>query len=152
MIEHLIAPLLIPMDDDFRIGSGSEDVPICLQLTPELQKIVDLAIKDYPNGFFLVRHGLVAAGKIDDREPSKAESERPDRIVALVIRTSVGKAPGHLLYVLTENRRLIREIVLSTNAAHELFGPQGFRVDHCGLVDEDPASDLAVRPTSRSGS
>ena len=62
------------MDDDLRIGSRSEYVPTRLQLTPEFQEIVDLAIEDDPNGFFLVRHGLVATRKIDDGEPSKPES------------------------------------------------------------------------------
>src|SRR6266513_2018051 len=94
MIEHLIAPLLIPVDDDLRIASGSEDVPICFQLSPELLKIVDFTIEDDPNGFFLVRHGLVAARKVDDREPSKTESERPCDIVALIIGTSMDKGVG----------------------------------------------------------
>jgi len=123
MIEHLIAPLLIPVDDDLRIASGSEDVPICFQLSPELLKIVDFTIEDDPNGFFLVRHGLVAARKIDDREPSKTESERPCDIVALIIGTSMDKGVGHLLDVLTENRSLAPEIILSANTAHEFFGP-----------------------------
>src|SRR6267378_1478487 len=131
MIEYLIAPLLIPVDDDFRIGSGAEDVPICFQLAPELKKIVDLAIEDHPDGLFLVRHGLVATRKIDDREPSKTESERPCHVIALVIRASMDKALGHLLDVLTENRRLVTKIVLAANAAHKFFGPLEFSVDHC---------------------
>jgi hypothetical protein len=128
-IEHLIAPLLISMDDDLRIGSRSENVPTRFQLTPELQEIVDLAIEDYPNGFFLIRHGLAATRKIDDREPSKPESERSCDIVPLVIRTSMNKAFCHLLYVLTENRSLVPPIVLSTNAAHRFFGPLEFSTD-----------------------
>src|SRR2546425_4180162 len=122
-IEHLIAPLLVSMDDDLRIGSGSEYVPTRFQLTPELQEIVDLAIEDYPHGFFLIRHGLVATRKIDDREPAKPESERPCDIVPLVIRASMDKALCHLLYVPTENRSLVPKIVLSTNAAHKFLDP-----------------------------
>src|SRR2546427_4487066 len=106
------------MDDDLRIGSRSEYVPTRFQLTPELQDIVDLAIEDYPHGFFLIRHGLVATRKIDDREPAKPESERPCDIVPLVIRTSMDKGLRHLLYVPTENRSLVPKIVLSANAAH----------------------------------
>src|SRR5205823_13304470 len=120
MIEHLIAPLLIPVDDDLRIASGSEDVPICFQLSPELLKIVDFTIEDDPNGFFLVRHGLVAARKIDDREPSKPESEWSCDIAPFVIRTSMDKGLCHPFYVFTENRSLVPKVILSTNAAHKI--------------------------------
>src|SRR2546422_6717218 len=111
------------MDDDLRIGSGSEYVPTRFQLTPELQEIVDLAIEDSPHGFFLIRHGLVAARKIDDREPSKPESERSCHIVPLVIRTSMDKTLRHLFNVLTENRSLAPEVVLSTNTTHNFLDP-----------------------------
>src|SRR2546427_10594542 len=107
------------MDDDLRIGSRSEYVPTRFQLTPQLPEIVDLAIEDYPHGFFLIRHGLVATRKIDDREPARPESERPCGIRPLAIRAPMDKALCHLLYVPTENRSLGPTIALSTNTAHK---------------------------------
>src|SRR5207237_9268840 len=101
------------MDDGFRITFGLKYVPKHLQLTPEFQEIVDLAIEDDPNGFFLVRHGLVATRKIDDGEPSKPESEWSCDIAPFVIRTSMDKGLCHPFYVFTENRSLVSKVILS---------------------------------------
>src|SRR5207249_8102978 len=106
------------MADDLRIGSRSEYVPTRFQLKPEVQEMVDVAIEDDPNGFFLVRHGLVATRKIDDGEPSKPESEWSCDIAPFVIRTSMDKGLCHPLYVFTENRSLVPKVILSRSEEH----------------------------------
>ena len=65
------------------------------------------------------------------------------------------KGVGHLLYVLTENRRLVPKIVLATNAAHKFFGPLEFSVDHCwrghGRLGPLTGAVRVVLPHARPG-
>ena len=91
-IEYLVAPLLVSVDDDFGVRVGAENVTVPLQFAPELGEVIDFAVENHPHGFFLVRHGLVPAAEIDDREPAKAESERAGDVVALVIRAAMDEA------------------------------------------------------------
>ena len=65
------------------------------QFTPEFKEVVDFTIENDPNGFFLVRHGLMTACEIDDREPAKTEPERSGNVVPLVIRASMDERLGH---------------------------------------------------------
>ena len=89
-----------------------------LQFASELGKVIDFAVENYPNGFFLVRHGLMTAPKVDDRESAKTESEWSGDVVPLVIRASVDEGPGHSFDVPSPYRLQASEIILSTNAAH----------------------------------
>ena len=40
---------------------------LALQFGSEFFVIVNLAVEDYPHGFFAIRHRLMTAGEIDDR-------------------------------------------------------------------------------------
>ena len=97
MIQYLVAPLLIPVNDDFRVGLGSEYVSETFQLTLQLWKVVDFTVENHPNGFFPIGHGLMTAREINDREPAKTEPERSGEVVTLVVRPTMGDTPGHPL-------------------------------------------------------
>src|SRR5205085_9519007 len=94
-IEHLVTPLLVSMHDHFGVRLCAEHMPGRFQLAPHLLEVIDLAVEDYPNSLLGVRHGLMSAGEINDREPAKAKSERSGDVISLIIRTSVGEAPSH---------------------------------------------------------
>ena len=117
-IEHLIAPLLVSVDDDLGVRLRAENVAVAFQFTPEFKEVVDFAIENHPNGFFLIRHGLMTARKIDDREPAKAESERSGDVVPLVIRTSMDDASWSSPRCPGAEQAPGSEVILSANAAH----------------------------------
>jgi len=65
-LQAIHAVLLVQMDDDFCVGSGSEYVALFQQLAPKFQKVVNLAIKDDPDRLVLVADGLMAAFQVND--------------------------------------------------------------------------------------
>ena len=121
VIEHLLAPLLITVDDDFGIGVRAEHVPVSFQFALQFREVVDFAVEDHPDGFFLVRHGLVTARKVDDGEPAKTQAQAgPVNIVALVVRPAMDDGPGHPLDVRRSDRGFgSPKVILSANAAHK---------------------------------
>jgi hypothetical protein len=62
----------------------------------------------------------MTALEIDDGETPETETQRPLKVISLIIRPSVDHGPGHLLQVLSLNRSLGCKIVLSANPAHRL--------------------------------
>ena len=66
VVKDLVAPLFVPMDNDLSIALGSKCVSKGFKFASKFQKIVDLAIENYPDGFLLVRHRLMTAFKVDD--------------------------------------------------------------------------------------
>jgi hypothetical protein len=93
-------------------------MPVLLQLAPYLTEVIDFAVEDHPNGLLPVRHGLMTAAKVDDREPAKTQAEGPADVVPIVIRASMDEGPGHRLDVTARDGLRIPEIILSANATH----------------------------------
>src|SRR6201999_139108 len=56
-IQHVIAPLLVSMDDHFRVALCPEDMAEAHQLVAELLEVVDLSVKYDPGRVFRIRHG-----------------------------------------------------------------------------------------------
>jgi hypothetical protein len=117
-VENLIAPLLVSMNDDFGIGLRAEDVSVGLEYCPQLLEVVDLAVEYDPYGFCLIRHGLVSAAKIDDREPPEAEAQRTGKIEPFIVRPAMGQRSRHPLDIIQKDRALIDEVVLTADTAH----------------------------------
>src|SRR5580704_7115296 len=61
-------PLLVRVNDRFRVGAGVEAVPRGLELPPQLTEVVDLAVEDGPDRSIFVVDRLVAGGEIDDAQ------------------------------------------------------------------------------------
>ena len=122
-MEDLISPLLVSMDDDFGIGLGSKDMSAGFQFAPQLQKIIDLAIKHDPYGLFLIRHRLVATAEINDRKTPKAEAKRAGKEKSFIIWASMNQRPSHPLNVIEADGALILKIVLAANTTHRVSFP-----------------------------
>src|ERR1700752_1925849 len=105
------------MNDHFRVAASAEDMAEALQFLAEFLKVIDLAIKNDPRRPFLVRHRLVAAFEIYDREPSKAKPQRAIEIIALIIRTAMTHGPRHDLHFSPLNRLLMKKVQFSANSA-----------------------------------
>ena len=72
--EQPIAPLVPAVHEHLGVRPRGEPVAGRLELTPEVEKIEDLAVEHNPDVFVLVGHGLEArVAEIDDRKPGKSE-------------------------------------------------------------------------------
>ena len=75
-VEALLAPLLVRVHDDLGVGVRVEPVPARLELAPQLDEVVDLAVVDDPDAPVLVAERLVSRRReVLDREPPGAERE-----------------------------------------------------------------------------
>ena len=117
-IENARAPLLVAVDDHFRVGARSEDVPASLQLQSQFPKVVDLAVENDPNGRLPVRHRLVAAVQIDDGKAPKTQADAAGAIRAVVVGTTMCNRCGHRGDCSRLNGALVAEIVLTANSTH----------------------------------
>ena len=59
--------------------SSCEAMPERLELVPQLDVVVDLAVLHHPEAAVLVEERLVATLEVDDREPVLAMPKRPSR-------------------------------------------------------------------------
>src|SRR5271156_5581069 len=120
MVQDIVAPLLVAMDDDFRIALGAEDMPKSFKFALELREIIDFAVENHPNGFFAIGHRLMPERQINDGKPAETEAERPGDEIAFVIRPAMDDASRHALEILANDRRLALEVELSANGAHKI--------------------------------
>src|SRR5919108_1851137 len=109
--EHAAQPLdasrpqlLVEVDDRFGIARGAEDVALLLELVPELAIVVDLAVEHDPDGGVLVRHGLLAAGQVDDAQTAHAERHTVSEIDAFLVRSAMDHDAAHIPDLLFEDR------------------------------------------------
>jgi hypothetical protein len=84
----------------------------------EFLEIVNLAVKNSPNGLFRVRHRLMAAGQINDGEPAETQAERAIEKIAFVIRAAMKHRARHPPDCLRVNRFIPGKIKLAANPAH----------------------------------
>src|SRR5207244_11821264 len=74
-LEQSLAPLLIAVDQYLRVAAGAKHVTAELELVPQLQVIVDLAVVDDADVHVLVRHRLRAAGNVDHAQPHVRQAD-----------------------------------------------------------------------------
>src|ERR1700733_14939598 len=120
MVKNVIAPLCVPVNDDFRIRPGSKHMSEALEFALQLGKIIDFSIEDDPHRFLKVRHGLVATRKVDDRKPSKTKPDRTRDVETFVIGPSVSQAVRHTHDILAKDRGSVAEVKLSADSTHRI--------------------------------
>ena len=103
-IQYFVAPMLVSVNNDFRIGIGLEYVAEALEFLSEFFKVINLAVEDHPDGFFSIGHGLMTASQIDNRKAAEAKSEWTVEVVAFVVGASVSDSPGHRFNVRATHR------------------------------------------------
>ena len=86
-VEAVLAPLLVRVHDDFRVGVRAEAVAVRLELAPQLDEVVDLAVEGDPDRPVLVAERLVSRSReVLDREAARAEHEIAGGRVRLATR------------------------------------------------------------------
>ncbi len=96
-VQDLGSPLLVAMDDDLGVRACAEDVAERFELASQFRKVVDLAVEDDPHRFLRVRHWLMAAGEVDDRESSESQADRSREVIALVVGSAMCNRACHCL-------------------------------------------------------
>src|SRR5437867_11546649 len=94
------------MEDRFRVASSPVAVPLRLKLWSEGRMVINLAVEDDPDRLVLVRHRLVAASHIHDRQPPMSQPARPFHPEPLVVRPPMAQGITH-----PRQARLIRSNV-----------------------------------------
>ena len=91
----VLAPLRIGGQQNFGIGAGLEDMSQRRQFRAQLPEIVDLTVKDKHRTRFGMNDRLIAAGQIDNGQPSGSQGAVAVLIQAFVIRPAMGDTSGH---------------------------------------------------------
>src|SRR5690242_9560508 len=146
-VKHLVAPLFVAVDNDFGVRFGAEDVAALLELALELLEVVDFTVKGDPDGFLGVRHGLMAARKVDNREPAETEAQRAVEKVPFIIGTTMDDGVGHGFDVPAPNGGQASEVILSADATHERSLVCRFRFEKLETISRV----VAVKPACFSG-
>ena len=96
-LQHLFAPLLVPVQQNFGVGPGGEGVPGAHQFGGQLLEVVDLAVKDDGEVLVLIEHGLLAALQVNDGKAALAKGCRAFNKLAPTIGAAVGDGIHHAL-------------------------------------------------------
>ncbi len=102
--EHAVKPpqtlgaLLGPQTQhNLHITGGAEAVAACLEVPPQLAKVVNLSIENDGKGPLLIDDRLLSSLEVDHRQPAKTQ-RHPDVIKEpIVVRTTMGEGAGHLI-------------------------------------------------------
>jgi hypothetical protein len=93
--ERVRAPLLDRVHGHLGVAVRPELVVQALQLAPELAKVVDLAVQDEPQVAASVCDRLLAARRVDDREPPETDRDVGILEPALVVGPAVPQGRHH---------------------------------------------------------
>ena len=94
-LHELEAEFLVRVDDGLRVRPGREGMPARLELSRQLEEVVDLAVEDHGDGAGLVVDRLVARGEVDNAQPPVSQSHaRPD-VRAVGVRPAVAQDIRH---------------------------------------------------------
>ena len=74
-LEHAGSPLLVPVDNNLGVRLRSKAMPLLLEDRAQLLEVVDLPVEDDPRRPIVIRHRLMPAREIDDRETPESEPE-----------------------------------------------------------------------------
>ena len=96
MLEAIRAPLGVRVEDDLRVGLGAELRPLSLELAPQLDIVVDLAVEGEPQIAVGQAHRLVSGrGRVDDGEPLVRQPELAVAVDAAAVRSAVTEDRRH---------------------------------------------------------
>jgi len=90
-----LAPEGPRLEQDLGVGARSEHAPPCLELCPQLQVVVDLAVVAEPVALALVAHRLGAESRVDHAQPRRADGAAVVYEAAGGVRTAMGDGSQH---------------------------------------------------------
>src|SRR4051812_31561831 len=118
-------------------------MPAPLEFASDLLKVVYLAVEHNPDGLLTVRHWLMTADKIDDREAAKTQTNWAIDVATFIVRTTMNHGLRHRRDIATRDGLQIPEIELSANAAHAYQIEYGRQTLECAVTG--PAVHRSIR-------
>src|ERR1051325_861274 len=118
MIEDIGPPLLVAVDYDFCVGVRSKGVSFILQFSSEFFVVVNLTVKSEPHGLLCIRHRLMTACEIDDRQTSESQAYWSSYEKAFVVGPTMCDRPRHTDELFTLYRFVVLEVELACYSAH----------------------------------
>src|SRR5580704_4746903 len=110
--------ILIEMNNNLGITVGVKAVPFSFEIPAKIEEIVNLAVKHYPDGAFLVENWLVAACKIDDAKPAHTEPGALLDKQPFIVGPAVNHGLAHSMDDITVNPGVVPDANDSRNPAH----------------------------------
>src|SRR5690348_8822517 len=116
------SPLLVSVDDHFRVRTRPELMPGCRKLVAKLAKIVDLAVEANGQRARLIPDRLRPAGQIDDAQPPRARGKARRNEGPFFIGAAMNDRAQHPR---KHGSAFVRRVASdnSTNAAHARVAP-----------------------------
>jgi hypothetical protein len=109
------------MDYNFRVRAGTEEVATRQQIPAERLKIVNLAVKNDPDGLIFIGHWLAATCQIDDGQPAVAQTGVAVQMYSVAVRPSMKEGGKHALDVILRHLRRRIKDQFSRYAAHNII-------------------------------
>lgn len=97
LLQDVLAPLFITVQDNFRIGVGSKGMPLFNQLAAEFFKVIDFPVKLNKLGLIFIKDGLIPRLNIHKTQPAEPQGHVIIHVLALVVRAPVDDPVLHLL-------------------------------------------------------
>ena len=111
--------LLIQVHDRLGVSRGPQTVTFRLQLSAQLWKVENLAVKHRPHVAALVAERLMAVGQVDDAQPAHAHRDPRSNVRTVLVGATVDDHIGHRFqHHRLERRPIGRAPSESTDAAH----------------------------------
>jgi len=121
MVEHIHAPLPVPVDDDLGIAVRAKFAALLREFPAELGKIVNLAIEDNPDFSRCIRHGLVSRDEVNDRKSPESKTNGFTEVITLVIGTAMADGFCHPSDHRLFDRLRILEMMDAADSAHAII-------------------------------
>src|SRR5450755_3447087 len=83
------------MHNHFRVGMRIKLMPAAFQIFPQLRKVENFTVEDYPYSFVLVVNRLMAPLQVNNAQPAHSESDVSLGVDSLVVRTSMNNCVAH---------------------------------------------------------
>src|SRR5262249_55318673 len=119
--EAFAAIFLIQMDDYFGVRLRFENMAFGKKQRTEFLIIVNLAVKNDPNGFVFVGKRLVSATQIDDRKMAETQPDRTFHVIPLVVRAAMNDCVSYLFQEIRRDLCFKVKLEFVADSTHLLF-------------------------------
>src|SRR5712672_21081 len=112
------APLFVCGYDDLGVRRGHKVIPETAQILPELDIVIELAVKNDDHVSIAAIHWLASRREIDDCQAPMSKADVSVLMVALAIRPAMRKGAGHAAQRVTIDSPSLVLMQDSSDSAH----------------------------------
>src|SRR5713226_5845297 len=119
-LQKLEARFFVKVDNNFGVCVGLEDMAGSFELRAKLLEVVNLSVQYYPDRFAFVGARLVAAGQVNNAQPTHPQCDSSAEIMAFIIWASMHDGAAHSCQQRLRGRSRLPQIKDSVDPAHLL--------------------------------